>query len=145
MFTSNTISSCLAICTQLSRAEPRDRQTDRQTPHTSVTIVCISCIRCRLEHRNGQNYNQWPNNQLTLLIKILVHEAAVQLTPSDNLPTTTVRPKDIKSTHERRQQHSPSQISRPLLSRNASGLGSRPRNFRNISSASCSWQQSNCH
>jgi len=25
-----------------------DRQTDRQTPHTSVTIVCISCLRCSL-------------------------------------------------------------------------------------------------
>jgi len=26
----------------------RNRQTDRQTPHSSVTIVCISCIPCSL-------------------------------------------------------------------------------------------------
>jgi len=33
-------------------------QTDRQTPRSSVTIVCISCIRCSLkivEHRNTKN------------------------------------------------------------------------------------------
>jgi len=35
----------LTHCTR-RRAEPRDRETDRQTLRTSVTIVCIACIPC---------------------------------------------------------------------------------------------------
>jgi len=42
-------------CTRRRRFKPRDRQTDRQTPRTSVTIVSISCIRCSLII-NRQNY-----------------------------------------------------------------------------------------
>jgi len=36
-------------CTRRRRFKPRDRQTDRQTPRTSVRIVRISCIRGRLK------------------------------------------------------------------------------------------------
>jgi len=48
VFTRDRTLKSSAIFAQWSRVEPRDRQTDGQTPRTSVTIVCISCIRCSL-------------------------------------------------------------------------------------------------
>jgi len=57
---------CVCVRTKMTRRRPKwdctewllhseaqlsgvtDRQTDRQTQRTSVTIVCISCIRCSL-------------------------------------------------------------------------------------------------
>jgi len=35
-------------CTRCRQFKPHDRQTDRQTPQTSVRILSISCIRCSL-------------------------------------------------------------------------------------------------
>jgi len=53
-------------CTR-RRVEPRDRQTDGQTPLTSVPIVCSSCIRCSLTvgHVNAMtNDTEMFNEQL---------------------------------------------------------------------------------
>jgi len=45
LFTRNRILICSAIFAQRSR----DQKHDRQTSRLSVTIVCISCIRCSLK------------------------------------------------------------------------------------------------
>jgi len=46
-----TASWSVAFFAQWSLVDPCDRQTDGHTPHTSVTIGCISCIGCSLKIR----------------------------------------------------------------------------------------------
>jgi len=43
-----SIRSAAAVCTPKPSEAVWQGQTDRQTPRSSVTIVCISCIRCSL-------------------------------------------------------------------------------------------------
>jgi len=49
VFTPNSILSHLAVFAQGSRVKRRDRQMNRQTLCTLMTIGCSSCIRCSLK------------------------------------------------------------------------------------------------
>jgi len=80
-FTWNSILILSVVLERWSWVEPRNRQTDRQTLWSSVTVVCISCIRCSLKRliftpRAGKTYEP-------ISFKLEIYDYARDPTPHD--------------------------------------------------------------